>query len=501
MPTRPQTRKAVHAFRGPPAGNEAVVDLRDGSARSARKSRSRGSREGAGKEQLRDIKVFGSPAFRRLWFSQLASSLGDWIGLVAITAIANRIGGGGVAGLGGVSLVLAARLVPGFFFSPIAGVLADRFNRKTIMVLCDFGRAIVLCSLAFVDNLISLFIASLVLELLTLMWSTAKEASVPNLVKPEFLASANSLSIAAAYGPLLIAPGLFALLAKVPEWTGNSTWFHSLNLNNESVALYFDGLTYLISAAVIATLAIPSSKRVRTTEAGTIKGAGAGFAQAREGLRYVKTNARVRSVMIGLATGLIGGAMVVPLGPSFSDVALDAGSAGYGLLLTGLGTGVAIGVMAITLVQKRLNVDRMFLAAIFGSGASLLIAASMTGLTAAVICTGILGLFGGGVYVLGYTSVQVNTIDEMRGRVFATLYTVTRSCILLALVAAPLLAVAFGSLADRLWGGAFDLGDIHIETQGVRLTFWFGGLILLLAGLLATRSLGRGLRESAETEA
>ena len=129
------------------------------------------------------VRLFGSHEFFRLWLVQVVSATGDWLGFSAIILLAAGIGGHEAgAGAGAISLVMAARIVPGFFFGPLAGVLVDRWDRKRVMIVCDLGRAAVIVCLPFVHNLIGLVIASLVLEVLTLLWSPAKEAIVPNLV-------------------------------------------------------------------------------------------------------------------------------------------------------------------------------------------------------------------------------------------------------------------------------------------------------------------------------
>src|SRR5205823_2197042 len=133
-------------------------------------------------------RLFGSPQFFRLWLSQVASSLGDWIGLIAITALAARIGGSGAGAA--VGLVLSARLIPGFFLGSVAGVISDRWDRRRLMVTCDIGRGLVLAFLPFVTTIWGLFLASLVIEVMTIAWSSAKEASVPNLVRKDFLPTA-----------------------------------------------------------------------------------------------------------------------------------------------------------------------------------------------------------------------------------------------------------------------------------------------------------------------
>ena len=135
---------------------------------------------------------------------------------------------------------MAARILPGFFLGAAAGVLVDRWDRKQVMVVCDIGRAAVLATLPFVDTVLGLVVASLVLEMLTLLWSPAKEASVPNLVPPDHLTTANSLSLVAAYGTFPVAAACSPLLAKVAEWLGGIDALGGLRTNQEALAFYVD---------------------------------------------------------------------------------------------------------------------------------------------------------------------------------------------------------------------------------------------------------------------
>ncbi len=85
------------------------------------------------------VRLFGSHAFFRLWIAQVVSALGDWLGFLAITILAASLGSG--SGGAAVGLVMSARIIPGFFLAPVAGVLVDRWDRKKIMVTCDLIRA------------------------------------------------------------------------------------------------------------------------------------------------------------------------------------------------------------------------------------------------------------------------------------------------------------------------------------------------------------------------
>ncbi len=432
------------------------------------------------------LRLFGSHSFFRLWLAQVVSSLGDWLGFVAVTAVAARIGGSSPEAA--ISLVLSARLLPGFFLAPAAGVIVDRWDRKRVMVSCDVGRGLVLASLPFVDTVPGLFVASLLLEILTLLWSPAKEASVPNLVRKEFLANANSLSLVAAYGTFPIGSALFALLAGVAAWLSRYDVLAGLRVSQETVAIWFDVGTFFVSAFMISTLALPRHRR-RERKGDDRVDLRRSLSDLAEGYRFIGQSAVVRAVILGIGTGLVGGGMLVPLGPVMSKEVLGAGTAGFGLLLTALGVGVAAGIIILSIFQSRLPHERVFVFSVFGAGVCQLIGASMASLPPALVFVAALGLCGGSVYILGFTILQSNVEDELRGRIFATLYTLVRFCLLLAFAVAPLLSSLLGKVSEALVDGSISIAGVSVALPGVRLTLWLGGVIIVTAGLLASRSM------------
>ncbi|HSL56735.1 MAG TPA: MFS transporter [Acidimicrobiales bacterium] len=439
-------------------------------------------------QPARHVRIFGSHAFFRLWLAQVVSATGDWLGLIAITALAARVGAGsaGVA----IGVVLAARIGPGFFLGPVAGVFADRWNRKKLMVACDLGRAAVLATLPFVDSVWGLVIASLVLEVFTLLWTPAKEASVPNLVPPDRLASANSLSVLAAYGTFPLAAGLFAALSWVADLLGDVSALDALRLNQEGLAFYVDSLTFVLAALIISTLPLtPRSREARRRARGRRIELGHAFDDLREGWRFVFLDPTVRAVNLGLATGLIGGGMLVPLGVVFSDEVLGAGDAGFGLFVFALGLGVAVGVGVVSALQSRLPKAQVFTTAVLAAGVLLVLAASLSSLVPVALLIGGLGTCAGAVYVLGFTLLHEHVADELRGRIFGALYTLVRMCVLLAFLVGPFLSELLDSVSERLVGREIELLGVAVFVPGVRLTLWLAGIIIIGAGLLASWSL------------
>jgi dTMP kinase len=437
-------------------------------------------------------RVFGTAQFQRLWIAQVVSALGDWLGFLAIVVLASRVGSDSPGAA--IGLVMSARIIPGFLFSAGAGVLVDRWDRKKVMVTCSVIQATVVCLLPFAGTVALLVAASLVLELCTLMWSPAKEASVPHLVPASHLTTANSLSLVAAYGTFPLAAALYSVLTAVAGGLVGFGLADALNLDEVGLALYVDGATFAVCALLVSTLDLPKPVRTgdrdgedaakRTPATGVVR-------ELRDGWHYVVVDPTVRAVNVGIATGLIGAAMLVPLGPVFATDVLGTSDSGFGVLVFALGLGVAGGVCALSLLQERLPKAKTFTVAVFAAGGALLAGASMSSLVAAAFWVFVMGVCGGGVYVLGFTLLHERVADEIRGRVFAALYTLVRLCVLLAFALGPLLAQVLGDLSSSAVDG--EVGPVSVP--GVRLTLWLAGLIILGAGVLISTSLAQAERQ------
>ena len=447
-------------------------------------------------EQPMESSAFGvlKGPFFRLFGAQFASSLGDWIGLLAILALAQSVSGGT-----GIGLVMIARMLPGFVLAPVGGALIDRWDRRKVMVTCDIGRAILLGVLpfAFFHNLPGLVVISFLIEILTLMWSPAKDASVPNIVEADQLASANSLGLVAAYATFPLGAALFAALAGLASWLGNFNALHFLNANQSSLAIWADGATFLVSAWLISHLALPEGDRHAPRRIHW----GATYRDIIDGLRFIGSDPLVRGVMIGLAGGLLGGGSVIPLGPLLSTDVLGGGPSGFGLLITALGIGAALGVLTLLWLQRRLPRATVFTVAVVACGTSIIVAASVSSLLPAMFAAAAIGATAGTGYVTGFTVLQENVADEMRGRIFATLYTVVRLCLLLSLTITPFIANLLANIANHLTDGSVDLAGWHIELPGVRLALWFGGLVTVLSGLAARVLMRRAQKSTTVSEA
>ncbi len=486
--------------RGPAAAPEEVPDpppplLTPPGPTLPADTRSGSGPEASDPDGPRHLRVFGSAAYLRLWLVQVCSAFGDWLGLLAIIELARRVGGTGGGGAAAISLVLIPRILPGLFLGTAGGVIVDRLDRRRLMIVCDLARAAIVLAIPVVDSLVGLIVASFLLEVFTSLWGPAKEAMMPNVVPAEHLTTANSLNLVAAYGTFPLAAAAFAGLAKLGEALDDVSALDALAVTGERLALGVDAVTFVVAAALVWTLPLAARTRRRRTPAG--RGdrprrrldLGAGLRDLREGWRFIVADPVVRAVMVALGTGMIGGGMLLPLGGLFSEEVLGAGDAAFGLLVFALGSGVAVGVGALSAVQRRVPKEGAFATAVLVAGLALAAAASVSESRVVFLLVVLLGIAAGAVYVLGFTLLHETVDDELRGRIFSALYTMVRFCVLIAIGVGPLVAGALDVVSDRLVGGEVDLGIGVLVLPGVRLALWLAAALMLLAWVLAVRSL------------
>lgn len=401
--------------------------------------------------------------FARLWWAGVVSSFGDWVALFATIALADQLGG-----VTGILVPLTARMLPGLF-GAVSGVLADRFNRKLTMIVADIARAVLVLSLVFVNNLAMLFLVSFLMETLTLFWQPARDASVPNLVPGGRLVSANSITLVATYGSLPVSSAFFSFLVTLGDWLPDLAGFGV----DFGPAFTFDAFTFLLSAFLVARIPIP---RPEVADHRKAKGAMDWRAPLRDlsdGVRFVIGDTGVRNVIVGMATALFGAGIFFILGQPFSRIVLGGGRAGFGVLITALGSGVGGGMLVLATLGSRIGRrDLSFAISLIVTGAAITMVTTMNSVFAAAGWLFMAGIGAGSSYVMGFTHLHEQVDDAMRGRTFAALYTLARTSLLIS--------IALGGFAAELLDGVlpapFD--------NGIRNALAVGGAIVLSAGLV-----------------
>jgi dTMP kinase len=404
-------------------------------------------------------------SFARFWWAGFIGSIGDWITIFATLAVADRIAGGP-----GTLVAIVSRVLPGLLFGAVAGAVADRFDRKRLIFIADFGRGLLVPFLAFATDLWVLVGINFALEFLSILGQSPRAAILPRLVKSGDIVPANSLMMGAAYGTIPVGAAFNWALDAAPALTLGG-WVPDAN-TDFALAFFVDALTFFVSAVIVATLPTMSTAlgRRRKGQGHAIRTT---LSDMGAGVRFLWTTRSVRRVIGGMTTALFGGGTVIILGLDFVEMVLNADTEGFFAVVTALGVGAALGIFVVSLYAHRLvrrDVVFGFATALTGTG---LAAAALTSTVAgASAWLFVMGLGAGAAYVMGLSHLHEEVSDEMRGRVFAALFALMRIGLFVSMgIAVPLA----GALQRARLPG--------ILSQPTRTVLAAGGVTILLAGL------------------
>jgi MFS family permease len=399
--------------------------------------------------------------YRRFWLSGVVSQIGDWFNYIAIFVLLNELTGSGQA----VSWFLIAKFLPTTFLGPVAGVVADRFSRKAILISCDLMRMVVVLGYLLVHDAGQVWLIYLLAVVQESIWTfshPARQASLPNLCSREELSTANGLSGSSWSVMLAVGAALGGFVSAFFGW---------------QTAIMVDSCTFLGSAVLMFFVLLPAAARKTVT--GFSLGRMTGWYDLVEGSRYVKRHPRVAALLMVKSGWALSGGILVMLTVFGEQVFAVNGQGGLsGVLFSMRGLGAAAG----PIIAWRLFGDgiipmrRAIGAAFFISSVSYLLFSQAPNIVLAAICV-FSGHIGGAIqWVFSSTLLHRRVEDAFRGRVFAA------EMALLTLVL---------SLSTWCTGLAIDMG-IHPRIIVVSLS-----LLFLLPGsgwLLYLRSLGRSER-------
>jgi MFS family permease len=382
---------------------------------------------------ITDGSLFRNVRFYRLWAGQGVSFVGDAISMVALVVLVVEIAGSASA-VGGV---LVARLLP-TLASPFAGVLADRLDRRVILVASDLARAVLIIGLVFTRDLATIYVLVFLMGLARTFFNPTIRAAFPGVVGERDLTRANALigttfSVSETVGPAL--GGLLVAFVGV------------------EAAFVLDAATYLVSAALLSRIHLPRPQGE--------SGAGLGR-ELRAGIGYL-AGARVPlTLVLGAFLTMLTINVTVPAEVFLSKETFDAGDVGYGLLVGLWGGGMVLGSALIAALGDRVSLMPLYLISLFLAALAL----AATGVAPTfVFALGALVVAGA---VNGIDDVATNTIlqkrvpDAFLGRVFAVKF------------------LGYGA-GEAL---AFPVGGLVVDAVGPRSTYLYAGMATAAAGSL-----------------
>ena len=378
--------------------------------------------------------------FLRLWIGQGTSFVGDAVSMVALVVLVVQITGSASA-VGGA---LVARLLP-TIASPLAGVLADRVDRRIVLVSSDLARAVLIMGLVFARDLVTIYALVFLVGLARTIFNPTIRAAFPSVVGEGDLTRANALIGGTFSASIMLGPALGGLLVA------------SIGID---AAFLADAVTYLISAILLSTIPLPRPSREEEAEEGFVR-------ELRSGFGYLISAPIPLTIVLGAFLTILTINATVPAEVFLAKETFGAGDAGYGLLVSLWGGGMVLGSALMALLGDRINLVFSYFLSIFVGALSLV----GTGLAPVfVLALGALTVEG---VATGIDNVATDTILQKRvpeaflGRVFSIRF-------------------LFYSAGEAL---AYPTGGLLVDAVGPRSTYLLAGFATAAAGLLVLLAL------------
>lgn len=340
--------------------------------------------------------------FRYLWGASVVSLFGDWFNTLATFALVERLSDTHLA----LGIVFIVKMLSMALASPIAGVIADRYDRRSLLIGADILRFFVVLGFLFIDEPSEigwLYVLIAAQMAIGSVFRPAKTALLPHIVPRDDLLTANAL-MAATWSTLLAFGAALGGIAT--------------DLLGVEAVYVIDALTYLISGFLVLQVPAPGRPGL-ASKTGTLMAAAWG--SILEGARYLaakKEVGRIAIVKACWATG--GGAFLYLLTQVGEEVSPAAPATGIGLVYAarGIGTGIGPILARSRVADSSLWPRLMGILLLVGGSLYVGLAALPWGIATAVliVCA---HATSGANWVLSTVLLQQRAEDEMAGRVFA----------------------------------------------------------------------------------
>ncbi|NTV64615.1 MAG: MFS transporter [Oscillochloris sp.] len=406
----------------------------------------------------------GNQPFRRLWYGQVISQLGDWLDSIALFTLLLTLTGSGES----VGMLLVAQFLPGALVGPFAGVVVDRLPRRLVLIASDLGRALLVLLFLLVHSAADIWLIYLVVILkvvLTSFFEPARSAITPDVCTREELVAANAISGATWSAMLALGAALGGMV---------------VGLLGVQASFVLDALSYLLSASIIVTVRVGEKQTTGGAHGSPSAPSTRVLGELGEGLRYIFAHSEVAWLTFSKGLWSMGGGVLLLLalfGRELFPLGRD-GALSIGLLYAARGIGAGIGPI---LAQRLFGDGQRFLRRAVGVS-YVITAIGYVGfgyaptLLLAMLAVVFAHIGGSVQWVFSTALLQMRLPDHLRGRVFAIEY------------AGLTLTTA---LSSYLTGLASDSG-IAPRSLSVGLA-----AVFLLFGVIVTAALWRGFADKA----
>ncbi len=480
-----------------PAGEEEepAAGLREGAAPGTRDAR---ADPDPGAQVTLEISAFRrvlkNRDFMALWIGLGISSIGDWVIVGILLDQVNRLGGPS-----GLFFMMAFRFLPAFLFGLVAGAVVDRVERKALMIICELARAVMVIALAFANSLAMICGLVFGIECFTLLFNPATDSSIPDLVEKEEVMTANSMMSTSMYLTMALGTLIATVILGIAGLVYRFPFVHYIAREQAAFqhqfAFIVDAFSFLVSAMLLFTIAFPRGD-ARAREKFSARSI---FGDLKEGLGFMRTDPLTRGILGLMIVGFIGGGSLYILGAPFAQQVMNAVGAKFTLLLSMLMIGIVAGAASTPWLSKRFPSSLWFTRAVVMFGAAVVTFALIDFYPLSMLVIFFGGCTLGYLLVSAYTLLHQNLAEEIRGRVFAAMQTIMRTCMLLSMGIFAGLAWLLGRwipwTADKPVSRVLDLGVLHKSFYPSMIALLIGGAVVIFAGVAFTHSLHSFFRD------
>ena len=366
--------------------------------------------------------------FRTLLAGQTLSALGDWMGTFAFMALVYQQSASSTA-VGGI---LAVRLLPAALGGPLAARAASRWDRRKTMVTMDVLRAGMVAAVPLIRGLWWIYLWAFMIEVGSLVFLPARDASIPDLVDEDELPLANGLVLGSSYGTIPLGAAAFSIVAALP---GNHLCDRPLAL-----AFWLDAATFVFSAVMLARLtqlgrgmARGSDSQLDVAEQSTVR------------FRDAFGIPLVRAVMPATIAVSMGLGALFSLGIVFVRKVLGASNAEFGILVALFGVGAAVG---LGLLQSRKGLDQLLATRLGVAALGIIVAAFSLSPAVPFAFLGAVAFGAAAAWTLasGMGALQSSLDGQLRVIAFAAFHTVIRFGLALTAIGAGVAAQLVGKV-------------------------------------------------------
>jgi MFS family permease len=368
--------------------------------------------------------------YRFTWSGQVVSEIGDHFNNVAVFSLALANTGSGMV----VTGVMLSRAIPAILAGPLAGVLLDRVDRKRIMIASDLIRFVI--ALGFIlatpsHNSWLLYPLSALLMFASPFFTSGRSSILPAIASKDELHTANSLTQTTQWTTLTI--GAFLGGATVTQF--GYKW-----------AFAFNSLSFLFSALCISRLRVPGgsfrAKREDLTENEVVRP----WREYTQGLRYMRSSPLIFGIVLVAAGWASGGGAAQILFSLFGELVFHRGPLGIGYLWGSAGAGLLIGGAFAHWLGKRISFEgykRAISICYVIHGFSYIVFSQMQSFALAIAFLALSRAAVAVSSVMNFSQLLRHVSDEYRGRVFATMETLSWSVMMLSMMGAGIASQSY----------------------------------------------------------